>query len=360
MISSRADYGGGPEHLYRLIQNLHHVCDIYATIPEDEPYFGKISGHIGISKVIKIPHRKFSINALHSIIGFIRQNNIDIVHSHGKGAGTYSRAASFFTGTKCVHSFHGIHTDKYRSLGSSLYIIYEKLSSYFTDAFIATGVGEKSRIQELGLAPSNKVVLIKNGVFIPEKTASFPDSETMNILTITRNDPAKNPELLIPILSKLVELNPVRTPILTIVGHGFTDGTLENSFSAAGLSKNYRLIASLPDLEDVFLNTFCYLSTSKMEGLPLSVLEAQSYGIPCIVSDVPGNSDIIQQGVNGAVYPLNSPEEAAKSIFELSRDENQWKLLSENSRKYISDNFNVRQMADSVFKLYTHLKGFEQ
>ena len=357
MISSRADYGGGPEHVYRLIQNLKGRCRIYAAIPNDKPYFGKISRLIGTASTLTIPHRKFSAAALSAMVTFIKKNNIRIVHSHGKGAGTYSRLAAFLTGAKCVHTFHGIHTEKYNASGSLGYRMYEKISSFFTHSFIATGDGELARIKKFGFAPLNKITLIKNGVNIPERFAGFPESNGINLLTITRNDPVKNPALLIPILKELTGLLPNHKIMLNIVGHGFEDGGLASLFDAAGLSQNYTLLPPLPELTDVFLSSFCYLSTSKMEGLPLSVLEAQSYGLPCVVTDVPGNADIVTNKVNGYLFRPENPEDAARAIAGLTADRELWNLLSENSKNYIKQNFSVQKMADSVYTLYASLTG---
>lgn len=357
MVSSRADYGGGPEHVYRLMQNLNGRCRIYAAIPNDEPYFGKISRLLGSAAVLTIPHRKFSASVLSAMITFIKKNNIRIIHSHGKGAGTYSRLAAFLTGAKCVHTFHGIHTEKYNAPGSLGYRMYEKISSFFTHSFIATGDGELDRIKKFGFAPPNKITLIKNGVNIPERFTGFPEGNEINLLTITRNDPVKNPALLIPIVKELTGLLPNHRVKLSIVGHGFEDGGLASMFDAAGLSQNYTLLPPLPELTDVFLSSFCYLSTSKMEGLPLSVLEAQSYGLPCVVSDVPGNADIVTNTVNGYLFRTENPEDAARAIADLAGNRELWELLSENSKSYIKQNFSVQKMADSVYTLYASLTG---
>jgi len=108
-ISSRADFGGGPEHLFQLLKSAKNKMDVFAACPNDFPYYEKYRELLGKDKIIIIPHRKFSPSVFVKLISFITGNGINIVHSHGKGAGIYSRLLYLFTNIKVVHTFHGLH-----------------------------------------------------------------------------------------------------------------------------------------------------------------------------------------------------------------------------------------------------------
>jgi hypothetical protein len=148
MLTARADFGGGPEHLYRLINLLHHKINIYTACPEDYPYWNLYSKVLGSDHLIKIPHRKFRIGALLDLLHCLKKNKINIIHSHGKGAGIYSRFLSLLTGISCIHTFHGIHIGHYGRFKRNLYLLIEKILSRFTKQYISVSKSEKQSVIE--------------------------------------------------------------------------------------------------------------------------------------------------------------------------------------------------------------------
>lgn len=357
MISVRADYGGGPEHVFRLMESLGSRVNLFAAIPEDVPYYERISGLIRKEKILIIPHRRFSLFYLLKIIFYILKKNITIVHSHGKGAGVYSRPAAFFTLSYCIHSFHGVHTEKYSSLGRVLYSAYERLLSLVTHHFIATGDGERNEAIKAWLAPMRKITLIHNGVAVPRVRTKYPSDGVFTILTITRFDEAKNPALIVEVMSSLKNHHPEKQFRLIVVGDGEGREITETDIALAGLREITEFTGVIDNVSDVYLRSFCYLSTSKMEGLPLSVLEAMSFGLPCVVTDVPGNNDLIKPGENGFLYALNDPSQAAQDIIRLMTDENLWHIYSRNAAEMIIHNYSTEQMSDKVLALYHKTTG---
>ena len=91
LISVRADFGGGPEHIYRLVQKLKDEIEIYIACPNDYPYWNRYERLVNAERMIRIPHRKFKLYAVSSLIFFLHKHQIDLIHSHGKGAGIYGR-----------------------------------------------------------------------------------------------------------------------------------------------------------------------------------------------------------------------------------------------------------------------------
>ena len=114
-ISSRSDIGGGSKHLNDLLEYLHSnnsEYDIYVAAPLEEPFgpfYKKYS-----KQFIEIPKRGITITSILELLFFIRKYKIDIIHSHGRGAGMYSRPLKLLTlllfyKLQVIHTFHGIH-----------------------------------------------------------------------------------------------------------------------------------------------------------------------------------------------------------------------------------------------------------
>ena len=103
------------------------------------------------------------------------------------------------------------------------------------------------------------------------------------------------------------------------------------------------------------LNSFCYISTSRWEGLPLGVLEAFAYGLPVIASNVVGNYDLIDNKINGFLFELNKPEIAAENLLQLASDRELWLKLSQNARSKAEKNYNIKQMVSKTKQLYLNI-----
>ncbi len=357
LITVRADFGGGPEHIYNLIKNLPEEIKFFIASPKDYPYWGKFSQILTNNLMIEIPHRKFSLNSLIHLIKFIRNENIDIIHSHGKGAGIYSRLLSLFTHKKCIHTFHGFHIDVYNNLQKRLYISLEKILSIFTTKIISVSKSEFEQLKKNNIAKRSKFVLIENGIKIPDETIKEETifNNKLNVLTITRFNYQKNTELLIPIIIYLKEKKELDNFHFYILGSGKEENQFISKIEKINLQNLITLVGFTEETQKYFLNTFCYISTSRWEGLSLALLEAMSFGIPIIATDVVGNRDIIIHNENGFLFSLDKPEEAGEYLIKLKNDLNLWKRFSINSRKLVQDRFKVQKMREETFNLYKQL-----
>jgi glycosyltransferase involved in cell wall biosynthesis len=356
LVTARADYGGGPEHMYRLIKLLHKEVNYFAACPNDHPYRQKYAEILGKDKIILIPHRKFRLSALKQLMSFVKKNRITIVHSHGKGAGIYSRMLSKLTGLKCIHTFHGIHTGEYSSVKKRIYLSIEKVLSSFTNKFISVSESEAQTVVTSGITSKDKITVIPNGTYIPLEISSYEFKVLYNIIHITRFDYAKNTLLLIPIARELLKIKGDKEFRFIILGKGEDEKEFLWKITEEKIEKLFDMKGFLPDTGDYLKNSFCYISTSRWEGLPLSVLEAMSYGVPVVASNVNGNSDLVKHGLNGYLYDVNNPSEAAGYIMKLTEDEKKYKELSANGRRIAETEYSLDKMAEKTLKLYLSVK----
>ncbi len=357
LITARADYGGGPEHIYRLLENLNNKAEFFIACPKDHPYWKRYTGIIGENKLFEIPHRRFSAAALSGLYNFSRKNKIEIIHSHGKGAGIYGRALSFISSLPCVHTFHGIHTGEYSWFVKTFYILLEKALSYFTKKFIAVSAGEYERAVRSGIAPERKTLIIENGVKLPENTVSTAaaNKEMKRAVTITRFDYSKNTGLLINIAGILKsEGNPAGIKF-TLIGSGPDEEKLKDAASAKGLNDIIEFTGFTDRPGDYLVESFCYISTSRWEGMPLGVLEAMSYGLPVIATNVSGNKDAVVQGENGFLYDPANPSEAADHLKKLAGDKELWKRMSLSSRRIAEEKYDVFISAKKTYNVYLEI-----
>jgi glycosyltransferase involved in cell wall biosynthesis len=103
---------------------------------------------------------------------------------------------------------------------------------------------------------------------------------------------------------------------------------------------------------DFFINSSkLFVSTSKAEGFSNSILEALSFGIPVVASNVGGNIEIIKNGFNGYIYNLGDIDDLCDKIelvYERSLNDVN---LSDNCKTVLCD-FSLDKMIDNYLKIY--------
>jgi glycosyltransferase involved in cell wall biosynthesis len=166
---------------------------------------------------------------------------------------------------------------------------------------------------------SDKISVSKLGVFVPDSARSkYSSSPVLKVVSISFFHPEKRIHLLIDAISTL-GINACWTHI------GGSPGFEEvRQYASARLSKS-NLSFNLPGTltkKEVYAylseNDFdVLLNTSISEGIPVSMMEAMSFGIPCIGTNVGGVSEIITDGQNGFLLPANpSAEEIGDKLIQ--------------------------------------------
>ncbi|HKI77416.1 MAG TPA: glycosyltransferase [Ignavibacteriaceae bacterium] len=357
LITVRADHGGGPKHIFLLLKNLSKYFEFFMACPKDEPYFNIFAKIIGYDRIFEIPHRKFRISSFNKLKQLIREKDINIIHSHGKGGGIYGRFLSRSTGIQCIHTFHGIHIGEYNFVKKFLYLTLEKYLSHFTHKFISVSDSERDNVIALKITKDSKISLIPNGVEITDRklNADILSKDRLIITTITRFDFAKNSELIIPIFNQVKLMGMLNKFELQIIGEGPSLIEVRNLAEENGLSGNLKFVGNINSPAEYLFNSFCYISTSRWEGLPLGVLEAMSIGLPVIATNVIGNYDLVEHLTNGFLFNIDRPEEAARYIIQLANNTKTWTKFSENARHKIMTNYPDRKMAKKTMELYLSL-----
>lgn len=346
-ITVRADFGGGPEHIFNLIKHLKNV-EVYAAAPRDFPYWSRYAQLITEDRMFELPHRKFSVTHLRRLLRFAADNEIDILHSHGKGAGVYGRLASLLLRRPCVHTYHGLHIDQYNRLIRKLYIGFERFLTKYSHKVICVSKSEKERLLRLGIAPEEKIEVICNGVETsgPKVTHSQAANKTA-VVHFTRFDYAKNTELVSDIAGYLE-----KDLKIEILGSGPGQEEIKQKLESKGLGNKIIFHGTTQNPRAFLENALCYLSTSRWEGMPLSVLEAMAAGVPVVATNVLGNTDAVAHEETGLLYELDKPEQAADHISRLRRDEKLWLKMSEIAHRRARDNYSLSEMAAKTEAVY--------
>lgn len=355
LVTVRADWGGGPKHVDILINNLSEDFNIYIACPEDKPYYEKWKQNSKVKDIFILPHRQFSFKKLIELYSFVKKHNIKIVHSHGKGAGVYSRLLKLLNPKiKIIYTFHGIHIQEYGNIKKKIYILIERIFALFTDKFINVSNGEKEICLNLKIFKPEQSKIIYNGIKAIEKIEDAKQKLNLHdkivITTISRFDYPKNMSLAYEIAKKFKNNKDI---IFLWIGDGDDKGFLEKkakdenvNILFTGFTKEIPLYLSATDI---------YLSTSRWEGLPYALIEAQSLGIPIIATNVIGNNEVVVNNQNGFLF--ENENEAVKCINRLIEDKQLYKNFSNRAKSNFKDKFDIQIMIEKIEKIYKELGG---
>jgi glycosyltransferase involved in cell wall biosynthesis len=109
------------------------------------------------------------------------------------------------------------------------------------------------------------------------------------------------------------------------------------------------------DLTEVYRSSSCFLSTSKVEGLPQAAIEALSFGIPCILTDTGECSSLIRDGIEGMVIRHGDTDGMSDAIFATLSDSAKFAAMKKSAEerfKEIKSSFSIDSIADKWWKLF--------
>lgn len=175
-----------------------------------------------------------------------------------------------------------------------------------------------------------KVVLVPNMLYeIPNKISKL---EQKNILTVGRLEIGKRNDSIIKAFSKIEN----KEWKLYILGDGKEMNSLSNLIKELKLEDRVFLegYKTKEQIEEYMLKSSLFLMASETEGLPMVLLEAMSYGIPCIAYETAsGTNDIISNDINGYVIKNRNEKEYLEQINKVINNESLRKKLGENAKE---------------------------
>lgn len=128
---------------------------------------------------------------------------------------------------------------------------------------------------------------------------------------------------------------------LLIYGDGPEKHKIENIISTLDLSEKVKIISGITDKDRIFSDADIFVSLSTVEGMSNSLLEAASFGIPCIAYDCDyGAREILDNGSAGILLQTLDTAEVSKSVNLLKNDVKLRQLYSNKAYAHTMNNFN--------------------
>ena len=219
LITGRADFGGGPEHIRQILKNLHKEFTFYVACPDEDPYASHFRKY---ATIFIIPHRKLSLIKLWQMRGFVLKENIVVIHSHGKAAGVYARLLRLMTSAQVIHTFHGFHYRGNKSIKGKIMLVFERFLFGLTDVAVNVSRSEQNECKLVGVYSDKKSIIVCNGVDTSDLPKDCCQTQLFRVVNISRLSEEKGVDLVLLVFSNFQQR--VKSAHLTIAGDGRSVG----------------------------------------------------------------------------------------------------------------------------------------
>jgi len=106
-------------------------------------------------------------------------------------------------------------------------------------------------------------------------------------------------------------------------------------------------------------NSSVYVQPSRDEGMPMGLLEAMATGVPVVATAVGGTPEVVEDGVDGFLVPVESPDELASRIVKLLVDQELSAGFSQAAHAKIRKKFNSEVEIRELVALYTRVRALK-
>lgn len=295
------------------------IKKLQATLNDNGIKYFQVDFARNVAKVTK------NLSAYKQVQAIIKNNHYNLVHCHSPIGGLVMRLACRKTrknGTKVIYTAHGFHFYKGAPLKNWLiYYPVEKICSYFTDVLITINSEDYNFAKKKMKA---KQIQYVSGVGI--NLNNFAD------ILVKKDD--KRKELAVPKNAKLLisvgELNnnknhetviraisDIENVYYVIAGKGALQEHLQNVINQLNMANRVKLLGFRDDISELCNTADIFVMPSFREGLSVALMEAMACGLPCVVSRIRGNVDLIDEN-GGVLFNPNDIIDCKNSIEKIS------------------------------------------
>jgi len=276
----------------------------------------------------------------------------DVVHFHAEGPCAMLWLPKLF-GKRCIATIHGLDHQraKWGRFARAYIMLGEKCAAKFADEIIVLSQGVQQYFRD---SYGRETVLIPNGVNRPkireaqQITEKFGLSKDEYILFLGRLVPEKGITYLIDAFKQ------VHTEKKLVIAGGSSDTAAfaqELKVRAAGDERIlFTGFVQGRLLEELYSNAYIYVLPSDLEGMPLSLLEAMSYGNCCVTSDIGECASVTED--HGLTFPKGDADALGKLLQQLCDTPEKVKEYQHSSAAYITNKYSWDDVTKKTLELY--------
>lgn len=340
-----------------------HIAGNWGYQNESERMMDEEKYGINIHQIdfIRTPYHPGNYKAYKQLCKLVETEKYDVIHCNTPIGGLLGRLVGRkYKVNKVIYQAHGFHFFKGApKLNWLIYYPIERWLAHMTDALITINQEDYERAMKFRLRKGGKVYYVPGvGIdtdycLINEKAKENKRLELnlnlSDIVLISMGDLIKRKNYAIAIKA-IAKLKDCKFQYF-ICGTGPEENNLKKLVKQLGIESKVHFLGFRTDVAELLQIADIFLLSTKQEGLPRSLMEAMACGVPCVVSDIRGNVDLICDGKGGYIFELDNVDDLVNKINSLVSDD-ELRIKFGNDNMMTIKSFSVDFVQNEILKIY--------
>jgi glycosyltransferase involved in cell wall biosynthesis len=320
--------------------------------------------------------RRFSpfadLMSLWNLYWVLRRERPTIVHTHTPKPGLIGQLAAKFAGVPIiVNTIHGFYFHDFMpTYWRRFYILMEQIAAKCSDLIFLLNEDNLQTIRQEHIASDATTYFLGSGIDLERFDPNRVDQEAVSKVRRELNIP-KN-ALVVGFVARLVKIKGVpellqaariireHIPELRIVLVGPIDSE-KPDFVTPDMAREYGVddicifTGMRQDMPEIFAMMDMLTLPSYREGLAYATMEACAMGLPCVLTDIPGNREVIKNGTNGLFVLPGDVKGLAEAIIQMLTNEEMRARMGKASREIALEHFDQLRVFNRVIAEYNRL-----
>jgi L-malate glycosyltransferase len=278
-----------------------------------------------------------------------RATKPEVVHVHNPTPAIYAGVSARLAGVPTVIATRHSLVGPPRNVKAELKFA---LAGTCCDWIVGICDATTHNLKSIHVAPARKIVRVYNGAVPLKRTTGpeYPAKSGFTLVFVGRLAAVKNHPLLLRAFSAAVAKRPDLR--LWMVGDGPERAALESLAAELGIRGQVKFWGQQLDVAPFFSAADAFIMSSRSEGLPMSLLQGFSLGVPAIVTEVGGMAEVVRLAEAGITVSPSESQEMTNAILQLASGDAERARMGENAVAAFRAHFSLESMCDAYMKLY--------
>jgi len=284
-----------------------------------------------------------------SFFRLFKEAHPDVVHLHNPTPTVYAALAARMAGVPSIVSTrHSLVGTPHRLVVELKYAFAAACCDWIAGICDAT----TDNLKSIHSIPARKIVRVYNGAAPLRRVAreQWPPKSGFTLVYVGRLEPVKNHTLLLNAFRAAMTSVPELR--LWMVGDGSERKMLESLAAELGISAQVTFWGQQLDVAPFFSAADAFIMSSKSEGLPMSLLQAFSLGLPAIVTYVGGMAEVVRMAQAGFAVPVTDATRMTAAIQRMATSNTEREQFATNAKAAFHSRFTLETMVDAYMDLY--------
>jgi len=360
---------GGEHAILTLVQgmkvsNFKHTIGVLKNSHNPNIDLVYSASELGIDTTVFPCDGRLDFNAILAIHNLLRQENIQIIHSHDYKSDLYACLAALFTNTRTIATCHNWIVTSHKSL------FYARLDQFllrFFDFIVTVSPMIGHTLIEHGISP-DKTEIIYNGVLIDayhsrdagtdrrlKRSLKIPP-ESLIVGSVGRLSPEKGLAYFLTAAKEVLRNFP--TCIFLVIGNGPDNENLVRLADQLGISNKVVFTGFQSNTAKFYSIMDVMVISSITEGLPMVLLEAMASEKPVVSTRVGSIPRVLQHGIHGLLVEPGNVRQLGDAIKYLLENKRKAQQFGKKGYERVATHFSSISMSLQYEEIYTRLLQF--